>query len=182
MKKFLLLSVCAAAFCITSEATAQTFKAGRVNMQSVVMSLPETDSAQVKVEAYAKELEEQMETMQVEYNTKLEDYNKNRETYSTTIATQKERELSDLGRRIQEFGQTAQEDLTNVQMAAMSPIITKVNNAVEKVANAQGLTVVFNMADASTPVYMNPSSVTDITETVVKELGGTLKSASTTAQ
>ena len=67
-------------------------------------------------------------------------------------------------------------------MAAMSPIITKVNNAVEKVANAQGLTVVFNMADASTPVYMNPSSVTDITETVVKELGGTLKSASTTAQ
>lgn len=167
MKKILILLV--AALGVSTTASAQTVKVARINAQEVMTSLPEADSVKVKVEAYAKELQEEIETMQVEYNNKLEEYNKNKATYSAVIAAQKERNLQDLGRRIQERGQTAQDDFSNVQMSLMNPILVKVQDSVKKLAKSNGVTVVFDVNDA--PFYVDETTI-DLTPLVIKDMGG----------
>ena len=168
MKKILFLTV--ALFGLSAAANAQSVKIARVNTQDVMASLAEVDSARVKLEAFAKELQDELETMQVEYNNKLESYNKTKATLTPVIASQKERDLGDLARRIQERSQTAQDDYSNVQLSLMQPVINKVEESIKKVSKSLGITVVFDAQDG--PVYIDESTTTDITNNVIKDLGG----------
>ena len=57
------------------------------------MSMPETKTMQTNMEAYAKELQDNIETMNVEFNTKLQDFQKNFNTL-TDIAKEMKRRIS----------------------------------------------------------------------------------------
>lgn len=168
MKKILFLTVALVGLSVA--ANAQSVKVARVNTQDVMASLPEVDSARIKLESFAKDLQDELETMQVEYNNKLESYNKAKATMTPVIASQKERDLNDLARRIQERSQTAQEDYSNVQMSLMQPIIGKVEESIKKIAKTLAITVVFDAQDG--PVYIDENTP-DITNNVIKDLGGT---------
>lgn len=170
MKKILFLTVALVGLSVA--ANAQSVKVARVNTQDVMASLPEVDSARIKLESFAKDLQDELETMQVEYNNKLESYNKVKATMTPVIASQKERDLNDLARRIQERSQTAQEDYSNVQMSLMQPIIGKVEESIKKIAKTLAITVVFDAQDG--PVYIDENTP-DITNNVIKDLGGTPK-------
>ncbi|MCX4359139.1 MAG: OmpH family outer membrane protein [Rikenellaceae bacterium] len=170
MKKILFLTVALVGLSVA--ANAQSVKVARVNTQDVMASLPEVDSARIKLESFAKDLQDELETMQVEYNNKLESYNKAKATMTPVIASQKERDLNDLARRIQERSQTAQEDYSNVQMSLMQPIIGKVEESIKKIAKTLAITVVFDAQDG--PVYIDENTP-DITNNVIKDLGGTPK-------
>ncbi len=170
MKKILFLTVALVGLSVA--ANAQSVKVARVNTQDVMASLPEVDSARIKLESFAKDLQAELETMQVEYNNKLESYNKAKATMTPVIASQKERDLNDLARRIQERSQTAQEDYSNVQMSLMQPIIGKVEESIKKIAKTLAITVVFDAQDG--PVYIDENTP-DITNNVIKDLGGTPK-------
>lgn len=170
MKKILFLTVALVGLSVA--ANAQSVKVARVNTQDVMASLPEVDSARIKLESFAKDLQDELETMQVEYNNKLESYNKAKATMTPVIASQKERDLNDLARRIQERSQTAQEDYGNVQMSLMQPIISKVEESIKKIAKTLAITVVFDAQDG--PVYIDENTP-DITNNVIKDLGGTPK-------
>ncbi len=170
MKKILFLTVALVGLSVA--ANAQSVKVARVNTQDVMASLPEVDSARIKLESFAKDLQDELETMQVEYNNKLESYNKTKAAMTPVIASQKERDLNDLARRIQERSQTAQEDYGNVQMSLMQPIIGKVEESIKKIAKTLAITVVFDAQDG--PVYIDENTP-DITNNVIKDLGGTPK-------
>ena len=49
-------------------------KIGHININELVELMPERDSAVVKLQNYAKELDETMQGMQQEFNTKLQTY------------------------------------------------------------------------------------------------------------
>ncbi|MDE6482319.1 MAG: OmpH family outer membrane protein [Rikenellaceae bacterium] len=170
MKKILFLTVALVGLSIA--ANAQNVKIARVNTQDIMASLADVDSVRVKLEAFAKDLQDELETMQVEYNNKLESYSKTKAALTPVIASQKERDLNDLARRIQERNQTAQEDYNNVQMSLMQPIIGKVDESIKKIAKSLSITVIFDAQDG--PVYIDENTI-DITSNVIKDLGGTLK-------
>ena len=50
------------------------YKFGHINSQELMAVMPERDSAQTVLEAFAKKLEDQLDIMQVEYNNKLQTY------------------------------------------------------------------------------------------------------------
>lgn len=167
MKKILVLMV--ALFGFAAAATAQSVKIARINTQDVMASLSEVDSVRVKLEAFAKDLQDELETMQVEYNNKLDSYNKSKATLTPVIAAQKERDLNDLARRIQERSHTAQEDYTNVQLSLMQPILDKMQESVKKISKQMMVTVVFD--EQNSPIYLD-ESIPDITNKVITDLGG----------
>jgi len=120
--------------------------------------------------AYGKDLEEQIELLQVEYNNKLNDYQKKAKTWSDAIREHKEKELTDLGQRIQEFQVTAREDLQKRQMELLRPVIEKATNAVKKVGKDNGFTYIYDVSNAAL-AYWNAEHSVDIMELVKKELG-----------
>ena len=61
--------------CLSTQSFAQTFKFGHVNTQEVIALMAETDSANVQLQKYAKELDETLQGMDAEFRRKLDEYN-----------------------------------------------------------------------------------------------------------
>ena len=64
-------------------ASAQKF--GTINVQELLMAMPDRDSAIVKLQKFEEELGSQMEAMQVELNTKYLDYQKTQDSLTPTM-------------------------------------------------------------------------------------------------
>ena len=174
MKKFVKLTLAVALLFIgASAANAQQF--GRVDLTAIIPNMPEYQEAEKNLAEYGKDLQDQLEQMQVEFNQKLADYQKNANTYSDAIRQTKESELQQLDQRLREFQQIAYQDLQKKQNELMAPIIEKANNAVNAVAKEGGYIAIFNtegdMAASAGLAYFDPEQLTNITEAVAKKLG-----------
>ena len=173
MKKLLKLTLAMVFVLGASSASAQ--KLGRVDLAAIVPHMPEYTEAVTNLETYGKDLQNQLEQIQVEFNQKYADYEKNMSTYNDTVRQMKESELQQLQQRFAEFQQIAQQDMQKKEQELMTPIYEKADAAVNKVAKAGGYTVVFNTAGDQAAsaglAYFDPAQVKDITADVKKELG-----------
>jgi outer membrane protein len=109
--------------------------------------MPGQDSIKAVYETYAKGLQNQLATMQAEWENKLSDYQANQATMSNIIKQTKESDLQDLQSRMEEFNQKAQQDLQEKEAELTQPLIDKARKAVEDVAKEKGYTYVFNSTE-----------------------------------
>lgn len=168
MKKlFKLALVLTLAMCSTS-LYAQKF--ARINLQEVIFAMPEFTQMQTDLEAFTKELGEQLEAIQVEFNNKAAEFQKNRASLNEAVRNLKEKELTDLQQRYMDFQQIAQQDVDRKQGELFEPIHQKANEAVKKVAAAAGYTAVFDTS-VNSLAYFNETTVVDIAPAVRAELG-----------
>ena len=158
-----------ALFCATTVAQAQP-KFGYVNSQEIIFSMPELNDVQASLEKLQKDLEEQLEIIQVEYNNRLVEYQKNAASYSDAIRQSKEQELMSLQQRYEELGKAGSQDMQNQQNKLMQPVIEKARAAIDKVSAEGGYIAVFDMA-AGSLAYFDKAQMTDIAPMVKKELG-----------
>ena len=168
MKKFLGLTLLAVAMLGISTASAQ--KMARINMQEIVVAMPEFTQAQKNLELFGQELQHQMEELQVEFNKKLAEYEKGQATMVASVKQMKQQELQQLQQRFAEFQQFAQQDFQKKEAELLEPVQQKAQDAINKIAKANGFTVVFNTAVPSL-IYFDESHLVDIAPLVKKELG-----------
>lgn len=168
MKKAIKLTLSLALMLSASSLFAQKF--GRINTQEIIMAMPETKEMQTNMDAYGKDLQDNLETITVEFNQKLADYQKNYETLSDAVRQLREKELQELRNRSQEFEQIAQQDFQKKQQELLSPIIDKAKNAIDKVSQANGYLAVFDISTGSL-AYFDETALTDIAPLVRQELG-----------
>ena len=166
MKKVLKLTL--AVVCVMFSTSLFAQKIGRISSQEVVVNMAEYKEAQTQLEALAKDLQAQMETIQVEMNTKIQEYQKGAETMTDAVRQLKEKELNDLNTRLQEFNQVAQQELQKKEQELMEPIIKKANEAITEVSKAGGYTVIF---ESGSMIYFDEAQVKDITPEVKAKLG-----------
>jgi outer membrane protein len=173
MKKLVKLAMVVLLTVSASTAFGQKF--GRVDLAAIVPNMPEYQEAVTNLEAYGKDLQDQLEQIMVEFNTLYSNYEKNAATMTDSVRQLKERELGELQQRYQDFQQIAQQDMQRKESEVMTPIYTKADEAVKKVAAAGGYVVVFNTAgdqpSSAGLAYFDPALLTDITGDVKKELG-----------
>ena len=89
MKKAIKLTLAVVLVMGATSLFAQKF--GRINTQEIIMAMPETKTMQENMDTFAKELSDNIETMNVEFNTKLQDFQKNYNTFSDAIKEVKEK-------------------------------------------------------------------------------------------
>ena len=166
MKKVVKLTL--AVVCVMFSTSLFAQKIGRISSQEVVVNMAEYKEAQTQLEALAKDLQAQMETIQVEMNTKIQEYQKGAETMTDAVRQLKEKELNDLNTRLQEFNQVAQQELQKKEQQLMEPIIKKANEAITEVSKAGGYTVIFETGQM---IYFDEAQVKDITPEVKAKLG-----------
>lgn len=173
MKNFFRLTL--AAVLIFGATTAYAQKFGRVDMNAVISKMPEYTEAQTNLEAYGKDLQNQLEQIMVEYNKLYADYEKNAPTYSDSVRQLKEREIMEVQQRYTDFQQIAQQDIQRKEMELMNPIIERANEAIKKVSVAGGYLVVFSTAGdqpaSAGLAYFDAAALTDVTAQVKAELG-----------
>ena len=168
MKKLVGLTLLAVVMFGVSTVSAQKF--ARINLQEVVVAMPEFDEAQKNLEAFGKDLQEQMEQIQVEFNNKLADFQKNQATMAASIKQMKQQELEQLQQRYAEFQQIAQQDFQKKEAELLEPIQKKAQEAVNKISKANGYIAVYNTSVPSL-AYFDEAQLIDIAPLVKKELG-----------
>ena len=173
MKKFLKLTLAVALMVSATAVNAQKF--GRVDLAAIVTNMTEFKEAQTNLEAYGRDLQDQLEQIQVEFNKLYADYEKNVTTYSDTVRQLKERELTELQQRFQDFQQIAQQDMAKKEAELMNPIYEKANDAVKQVSSAGGYIAIFSTTSdqpaSAGLAYFDPAQLTDITPEVKAVLG-----------
>ena len=162
MKKIIVIALAAFA---TFTLSAQTL--GKVNFNELVMLMPEMDTAREAINASQKEAEETYSAMVEEYQGKMNQYQQKQASWTAAIRESKERELMEIQNRIQEFQQSISQELQQQQNQLTAPIQEKASKAVNEIAKAKGLTVLF---DASQALYFDESKVIDITADARKAL------------
>ena len=172
MKKVLKLTL--AVVCVMFSTSLFAQKIGYVNTDEIITNMKETQDAYTQLEAYAKDLQAQLETIQVEFNNKLQEYQNATETMTDAVRQLKEKELTDLNTRIQEFQQVAQQDLQKKENELMAPIYEKVKNTIDEVAKAGGYTIIL---PGSALIYIDAAQVKDIASEVKSKLGITTPAA-----
>ena len=163
MKKIGLLAL----FAILSFSTyAQKF--GHLNAQELISIMPERDKAVEQLQDYAKGLENQLMSMQAEYQSMIEDYQNNEASYDDLTKQDKIAEIQGLEQRITTFQQSAQTSLQNKEIELLRPIEEKAQNAINIVAEKGKYTYILD-SSSGTLLYFNDSE--DIFDKVKKELG-----------
>ena len=165
MKKLLILIAA-----VLGVSTVSAQKLARVNLQEIVVAMPEFEEAQKNLEVYGKDLQEQMEQIQVEFNNKLADFQKNQATMAASIKQLKQQELEQLQQRFSEFQQIAQQDFQKKENELIEPVQQKAQEAINKIAKANGFLAVFNTSIPSL-AYFDEAQLVDIAPLVKKELG-----------
>lgn len=155
-----MLSVCGSLF-------AQQ-KIGHINSNELLLAMPERNTIETEIRAYATQLENQLLAMQKELETKYQEFQASQETMSEAIRTVKLQEMNDLETRLKDFQATAQEDLTKKEKELSDPLVNKAKAAIEKVAKENGYNYILD-SGVGIILYMEDSD--DITGLVKKELG-----------
>ena len=174
MKKLLIL---VAVILGVSTVSAQKF--ARINSNDIVMAMPEVTEIEKNLQTLAKDWQEQLEQIQVEFNNKMADYEKNQATMAATIKQMKQQELQQLQQRFGEIQQLAQQDMQKKQAELFEPVQKKAQNAINKIAKASGYLAVFESASL---VYFDEAQLVDIAPLVKKELGIVEKPATAPAK
>lgn len=163
MKKLSVLF--AAIMMLATVGVAQAQKVASMDYEAVLSAMPETKKMTSDLDIFSK-------TKGDELNKQAEAFQKEVQTYQTEGAkmTEAQRnakadELQKKQQNLQQLQQTAQNDLAQRRDAAVKPIIEKLNNAVTKVAKANGYEFVI---DATALIYKGGA---DATPLVKKELG-----------
>lgn len=168
MKHALKLTLIAAALLCGTALHAQKF--GVINSQELIISMPEYDSVQTKMQAMQKDYMDILETIEVEMRNKLNDYQKNSATMSNVVRQVKEKEIQDLEAKLQENQQYFYQELQKSQSELMAPVLQKAEEAIKKVGKAQAMLAVFDTSSGSL-AYHDESAMTNLLPLVKAELG-----------
>src|SRR5674476_590110 len=144
-------------------AMAQSFKFGHINSDELIQTMPEYDSATVKLEKFRKELVNALELMSVELNNKNEAYQKDAKNLSDIVKQTKEQELVDMNKRIQDFQNNAQQQLQSKQAELFQPIVAKVDKAIKDVGKENGFLYVFDVAKGALLYFDETKSINVLT-------------------
>ena len=153
----------------TAPATfAQTAKLGHIDRQKLMLLLPERKTAESKMQAFAKTLDDRLKAMGAEYQTKVADVQSRADGLTQTEKDMAVREIGELEQRIQSAQQKAQEDLDKQEEELLKPMVERTNKAIEEVGAANSFTYIF---DTSTGFVLYFDKGEDIMGLVKAKLG-----------
>ena len=144
-------------------------KLGHLDAQEILALMPEREKATEDYQEYAKGLESQLMSMQSLYQSSIQDYQDNEATYSDLVKQDKIAEIQGLEQRIGTFQQSAQESLQRKEVELLSPILEKLQNAINEVAEDGDYTYIFDNSTGGMLLYSKDSE--NISSLVKKNLG-----------
>lgn len=150
-------------------------KLGHIDSQKLIMAMPESDSAQKKLQKVEQEFQATLEELQVEFNRKFKNYQDNYTTMTELIRSTKESELNELSERIQNFQTQAQQDFERQRVELFRPIQEKAKKAVDEVAEENGFTYIFDIGPGVGAIVYASTDTEDILPLVKAKLGLTEK-------
>ena len=146
-------------------ASAQKF--GHINTQELFARMPEVAQVKLKMDTVQAQYENQLASMNEEFQKKVQDYQTQEATMADAIKQIRQQELQEMQQRIQLFYQTAEQDIQKKQQELLAPVHERMTKAIKAVGERENYTYIF---DSAAMVHIGPDAI-DATPAVKKELG-----------
>lgn len=169
MKRIFRVMAVAALFMSAAPAFGQV-KIGHCNTDSLMVLMPEYTAAQTELANLKSQYEAELAEMEAEITRKANDLQANAATMTALRRDREEQDVQELYRKMQEFAQQAQVDLGNKEQELLIPILTKLQDAINKVGEAKGLDYVLDSSRRSGVVIFKRDTLS-ISNAVKAELG-----------
>ena len=135
--------------------------------QELFSQMPEVNQVKLKMDTVQSQYENQLASMNEEFQKKVQDYQSQEATMADAIKQIRQQELQEMQQRIQLFYQTAEQDIQKKQQELLAPVHEKMTKAIKAVGERENYTYIF---DSAALVHIGADAV-DATPAVKKELG-----------
>lgn len=163
MKKLSVLFAAVMMFVTVGTVSAQ--KVASMDYEAVLSAMPETKKMTTDLDTFSKTKSDELNKQAEAFQKEVQQFQAELAKLTEAQRNAKEAELQKKQQNLQQLQQTAQKDLATRRDTAVKPIIEKLNNAVEKVAKANGFDFII---DSTALIY---KAGLDATPLVKKELG-----------
>lgn len=169
---FLILTLLLSSLC----SSAQALKLGVVESEYILELMPEAQTAQRDIDAFARKLANRLSAMRQGLAAQTAQLEQEQANLSDSARAEREKELQTLQQDILQEQQTAQGQVQFKEMQMLSPLRQRVQQTVDSVAQVNGYTHIFSTAvnGQSTFLYTQDPEETDVTPLVVEALGLTI--------
>jgi len=129
---------------LSNTVSAQTTRFAHIDMNELIMSMPEADSAMVALQRFGEGLEKEIDETTVEISRKIDDFQRNQESMAEIVRQSRIEEIQRMQSALEQFQQRAQEAYQQEYIRLLQPIQEKAQRAIDAVREEQGITYVFN--------------------------------------
>ena len=154
-------------------AHAQALSIGFTDHEIVLINMPQYQEVQQQLQTDFDASQEALEALYTDYQDKLERYQRQQSLLSEDRRQEREQELVQLQQQIQQEAQDQDQQLAARQAELMQPLLEQIQDAINEVADANGLDIVLRTRVGTEPLllFVNPETVQDITLDVARTLG-----------
>lgn len=152
---------------LPGNSAAQELKVGYADAELVLVNLPEYKTNAEKVQRQVRSSEQELELLGTELQADMQKFEKQAPILSPEKLEERQKELQQRYADLQKQGATKQQELAQFEADLMNPLIERVGNAVNAIAEEKGLDVVLKSPGL---LYVS-DRVVDITVEVAKRLG-----------
>jgi len=169
MNKRILVLV-ALLFCLGMGKASAQMKVAYVDSDSVLNALPETAEKRKLLEDYAQVWQKTLQDKRTDLEKKIKEIQDNQTTWPPVILQQKAKDAEELRDSLLKEEQTAQVDVANKEQELLGPLVEKIRDGINKIAKENGYAYVL-----PSNILLYADDTHDITNKVIKSLGGTIK-------
>lgn len=170
LKSFLIAGLLMAG--VSATAQEKHIRIGYTNVEAIVSQMPESKQIENELKTYKSQLDNQLQAKIKDFQAKYEAYQRGASMMSDVIKADKERELQDMQGQMEEFQKNAEASMQRKQEQLLEPVLTKVQKAIDEVANENGFAYVFNSdGGMGMSIILHAPEKDDVTPLVLKKLG-----------
>lgn len=152
-------------------AVAQDVKIGYTEPNLIISQMAEYRSIMEQLQALAEGGQAEYQELVQTYQTDVTDYQKKQALLSQEVRQSREEQLIAKQTEIQQFLQSKEQELAEKELELLGPLLEKVQNAINEVAQEQGLNLILSAQPGTAPVILYADESMDITEAVMNKLG-----------
>lgn len=139
-----------------------------INTSELVQAMPDMKIAQAELEKMAKSYQTDIQSMGTEYQNKVKQYEAEASAQTQEENTKRMQEVAAMESSIRQYQATAQQKLAEKEAELLEPIYKKAQDAITKVAKAQGIKYVLDSTKGQGVLLADG---TDLMAAVKQELG-----------
>lgn len=144
---------------------------GYLSYEDVLHAMPEYAQAMKSLEDLKKTYEQEMTRAEQEFSKKFTEYLDGQKSFPENIMLKRQKELQQLMDQSIQFKQEAQELLTKAEAELMSPVRTRLDEAIQAVGKKRNYAYVLNTDANAYPYISGDGEAENCTDAVLTQLG-----------
>lgn len=171
-----LLFFVVVSFTATPTANAQQdLEIGYVDPQAILDKMPEMKAVQQRLQNFVEKKRTELANKREEFQAQVSEYQQKESVISESAKKKEEERLGQLNAELQQFQSQIQQEVQEKQQELVNPLLDQIDNAVNSVAENEGLSYVINQATSNGDVIILYASDEaeqkyNITDEVMEEL------------